>query len=167
MGCFSYSRVAIPIISLGTKTVNICCCGHDIGSFVGEGPDIAKWVIDGDRPDFIICNPPFNLAIEFVERSFEWEPKIGIYVLVRSNWAEGCDRYKRLFSIRRPTVIAQFVERVPMVKGRWDPNATTATSYAWFGWSRRAFNNHSTEFMWIPPGCRKALTKPDDAEKFG
>jgi hypothetical protein len=28
MGCFSYSRVAIPIISLETKTVNICCEKH-------------------------------------------------------------------------------------------------------------------------------------------
>jgi hypothetical protein len=50
----------------------------------------------------------------------------------RSVWAEGRDRYERLFSKKPPTMIAQFVERVPMTKGRWDPEADTATSYAWF-----------------------------------
>jgi hypothetical protein len=41
---------------------------------------------------------------------------------------EGGERYERLFAPMPPTVIAPFAERVPMTKGRWDPE--TATSYA-------------------------------------
>jgi hypothetical protein len=37
-----------------------------------------------------------------------------------------------------PTKFAHFVERVPMVKGRLDWKATTATGYAWLVWEKRA-----------------------------
>lgn len=71
---------------------------------------------------------------------------------------------------RPPAVVAQFVERVPMVKGRLDAKASTATSYCWLVWTNRAHGweqpdwapkgGHSA-FMWIPP-CRKSLERPDD-----
>jgi hypothetical protein len=115
--------------------------------------------------EWIVTNPPFRLAVDFVERGLNIASH-GVAVLVRSVWAEGCDRYHRLFSTRPPTVIAQFAERVPMTKGRWDPEADAATSYAWFVWSFRV-ERKETRFMWIPPGCRKRLTKADDAIRFG
>jgi hypothetical protein len=37
--------------------------------------------------------------------------------------------------VNAAAMIAQFAERVPMTKCRWDPEADTATSYAWFVWS--------------------------------
>ena len=54
----------------------------------------------------------------------------GVAMLVRTQWIEGIGRYEKLFRDRPPTIFAPFVERVPMVKGRWDPDASTATSYA-------------------------------------
>ncbi|HRO04370.1 MAG TPA: hypothetical protein PLS69_12275, partial [Terricaulis sp.] len=63
-------------------------------------------------------------------------------------------------------IIAQFCERVPMVKGRWDPSASTATSYCWVVWDRMLGVNEGTIFSWIPPGQRAALTKPDDVARF-
>ena len=84
--------------------------------------------------------------------------------------AEGADRYERLLSRNEPTLVAQFVERVPMVKGRWDPEASTATSYAWVLWTRghqgRRGGGDEPSFTWIPPGQRGALTRPDDARRF-
>jgi hypothetical protein len=112
-------------------------------------------------PMWIITNPPFRLAVQFAERALDIA-RHGLALLVRSVWAEGCDRYRRLFSTRPPTVIAQFVERVPMTKARWDPEADTATSYAWFVWALQDECNE-TWFMWIPPGCRTRPTKPNDA----
>ena len=41
-------------------------------------------------------------------------------MLVRTQWIEGVSHYERLFRDRPPTLYAPFVERVPMVKGRWD-----------------------------------------------
>ncbi len=137
-----------------------------LGSFVGQGADVA----DGpdDQADWIVTNPPFKLGTEFFERAIEFA-RVGVALLVRSNWAEGLDRYSRIFSKRPPAVIAQFCERVPMVRGRWDPDASSATSYAWFVWSiafSRLTGPKNSSVFWIPPGQRTRLTKPSDAARF-
>ena len=137
----------------------------EIGSFVGQGPDVIQW--DGVRPpDWIITNPPFNLALEFAERAIR-EVHIGVALLVRLAWLEGGSRYARLFKQTPPWKVALFSERVPMTKGRWDPMASTATAYCWVCWNRRAFvAEGQTYFQWIPPGQRQRLSKPDDVQRF-
>jgi hypothetical protein len=65
-------------------------------------------------PDWIITNPPFNLACEFALRAISIA-RAGVALLVRSAWSEGGDRYRDLFSKHPPALIAQFAERVPMV----------------------------------------------------
>jgi hypothetical protein len=134
--------------------------GYRVGSFVGQGLD----VIDDIAADWIITNPPFNLAVQFAERAIR-EAYVGTALLVRSCWAEGADRYRLLFKNHPPTHIAQFCERVPMVKGRWDPTASTATSYAWFIWYRPAVNG-DTKFLWITPGARERWQRHEDIARF-
>jgi hypothetical protein len=114
-------------------------------------------------PAWIITNPPFSTACEFTLRALDLATE-GVAMLVRTQWVEGVGRYQKLFRDRPPLLYAPFVERVPMVKGRWDPNATTATSYAWFVWGNR-FSGPSRVF-WIPPGCRGSLTLPDDRQQY-
>jgi len=116
------------------------------------------------KPNWIITNPPFALACEFALRAIDLA-STGAAMLVRTQWIEGVGRYKKLFRDRPPTVYAPFVERVPMVKGRWDPDASTATSYAWFVWSKGRGSLPSRIF-WIPPGCRTTLTHTDDRQRF-
>jgi hypothetical protein len=115
------------------------------------------------RPDWIITNPPFVAACEFTLRALDLASE-GVAMLVRTQWIEGKGRYEKLFRDRPPTLYAPFVERVPMVKGRWDPDASTATSYAWFVWQRGAVGE--SRVFWIPPSCRAALTGPDDRQRF-
>lgn len=55
--------------------------------------------------------------------------------------------------------MAQFVERVPMVKGRLDQGASTATSYCWLVWRRHSCT--PTMLQWIPP-CRAKLERAED-----
>jgi hypothetical protein len=112
----------------------------------------------------VVTNPPFNLACEFTLRALDLAIE-GVAMLVRTQWIEGVGRYERLFRDRPPTLYAPFVERVPIVKGRWDPDALTATSYAWFVW-RKSLVAEPTRVFWIPPGCRAALTLPDDRRRF-
>jgi len=108
--------------------------------------------------DWIITNPPFKRAEEFILRSLNIA-RVGIAILARSVFTESVGRYENLFSWKPPTTVAQFVERVPMVKGRLDPTATTATSYAWFIWHMETIGD--TKLVWIPP-CRKRLERPLD-----
>lgn len=139
--------------------------GSQIGSFVGVGPDVIGAArTDGVAADWIITNPPFNLAGEFVARALR-ESRIGAAMLVRTSWLEGGERYREIFAKTPPIAVAQFCERVPMVKGRWDPKASTATSYAWVMWAHLV-QPMPTRFIWIPPGQRQALTRPTDVERF-
>ena len=111
------------------------------------------------RPDWIITNPPFRLASQFAKRCLELAPREGFAILVRTSFLEGVARYEHLFRKYPPTFIAQFAERVPMVEGRCDPEASTATSYCWLVWERGS--KGAPEFVWIPP-CRRALERPSD-----
>jgi hypothetical protein len=125
---------------------------HD---FLQDGPLIG--------PEWIITNPPFVAACEFTLRALDLASD-GVAMLGRTTWIEGKGRYEKLFRDRPPTLYAPFVERVPMVKGRWDPAAATATSYAWCMWQIGAAR--SKQILWIPPGCRRELTRPDDVSRF-
>lgn len=115
----------------------------------------------GLGPEFIITNPPFRPATAFTLRALTLAPVVAM--LLRTVWVEGVERYETLFRDRPPTLLAPFVERVPMTKGRWDPDAGTATSYAWFVWVR---GRAPLAPFWIPPGCRQRLTKPTDRTRF-
>ena len=114
-----------------------------------------------DDFDWIITNPPFRLGLEFALKAID-RAKIGCALLVRTAFLEGGERYAELFAKRRPVAILQYCERVPMVKGRYDPKASTATSYCWVLWRCRAAKpNDTTHFFWIPP-CRARFERPGD-----
>jgi hypothetical protein len=102
--------------------------------------------------DFIITNPPFNLAEEFALKALPMACKL-VAIFARTQFMEGIGRYERLFKPNPPTIIAQFCERVPIVKGRLSATASTATSYAWFLW-RTDQKNDQTSLVWIPPSRR-------------
>lgn len=106
--------------------------------------------------EWVITNPPFRLAEQFVHRSLAVAPQCAM--LVRSAFAESIQRYEDLFKGRPPRLVAQFVERVPMVKGKLDEEASSATAYCWMVWDRTSTN---TKFSWIPP-CRNRLERAGD-----
>jgi hypothetical protein len=115
-----------------------------------------------DRVDWIITNPPFKPADQFALRALDLA-RGGVALLLRTQWLESEDRYYSIFRDRPPSLFAPFVERVPMLRGRWDPDASTATSYSWFVWHRGAVPRAP---FWIPPGCRAALSQADDRRRF-
>jgi hypothetical protein len=118
-----------------------------------------------DGIDWIITNPPFNeKAEQFILRALDLA-NVGVAMFLRLQWLETVGRYERIFKPFPPALIAQFAERVPLCKGRWNPDGDTATAYLWIVWIK-AERSGRTEFIWIPPGQREALTHADDAERF-
>lgn len=109
--------------------------------------------------NWVITNPPFRLAQEFLEKSLKVASN-GVAILARTVFLESVGRYDGIFSKTPPTYFAQFSERVPMLKGRVDPKASTATGYGWFVWLKNE-RSDGTQLKWIPP-CRKNLEKPED-----
>ncbi|WP_376956331.1 SAM-dependent DNA methyltransferase (plasmid) [Azospirillum sp. A26] len=128
---------------------------HDYGAGF-EVLDFLMPIRPAELPDMVITNPPFRLATAFVRRAMS-VARLGCAMLVRGTWMETLERYE-LFQEIPPSLIAQFAERVPMVKGRLDRKASTATAYAWV-----IFLHGQTDTRWrhIPP-CRKTLERASD-----
>ena len=108
--------------------------------------------------DWVITNPPFRQAEEFILRALS-VARSGVAILARTVFLESVGRYEAIFRDRPPSKFAQFVERVPMVKGRLDAKATTATGYAWLVWEKDAAAE--PKLMWVPP-CRRNLERAGD-----
>jgi len=128
--------------------------------------DVANFLNPGAHcfPDWVVTNPPFSDKAEaFVLRAIE-VARVGVAMFLRLQWLETVGRYERIFKPHPPALIAQFSERVPLCKGRWDPDGSTATAYLWIVWNRS--HRGPTEFAWIPPGQRERLTRPDDRDRF-
>ena len=85
--------------------------------------------------------------------------ELSVVVLVRTVFLESLGRYERLFNVFPPSYVAQFSERVPIVKGRLDNKATIATGYAWCVWEKGLIGEPCLK--WIEP-CRKNIERPDD-----
>lgn len=113
---------------------------------------------DDEQFDWVITNPPFRLAEDFAVHALE-RARVGVALLVRTVFIESVGRLERVFSRFPPTYVAQFAERVPMVKGRVDQKASTATGYAWIVWEKPLADH--TRLVWIPR-TRKALERDSD-----
>jgi hypothetical protein len=129
---------------------------HDYG--YGDVQDFLTYPYHVNAFGWVITNSPFRLAEEFVLRSLR-VARNGVAILARTVFLESKVRYSTIFRDSPPSRFAQFVERVPMVKGRLDSTATTATGYAWFVWEKPCYG--PPELMWVPP-CRKELERPGD-----
>ena len=110
--------------------------------------------------DWVITNPPFRLAEEFILHALN-VARVGVAIIARTVFLESAGRYKAIFRERPSSQFAQFVERVPMVRGRLDGKATTATGYAWFVWECQT--TRTPRLTWVPP-CRRVLERPGDYE---
>lgn len=110
------------------------------------------------KADWIISNPPFILAADFIGQALQ-RAECGVAMFLKTQFVEGIDRYMSLYAKTPPTVVAQFAERVPLIKGRVSRHATTMTAYAWFVWIKD--QPPRTALEWIPP-CRSTLERPGD-----
>ena len=130
---------------------------HDYG--FGAVEDFL-WPSTAGATDFIITNPPFRVADQFVIKARDVS-RVGSAMLVRTAFLESATRYESLFAKTAPSEILQFSERVPMFKGRLDRHGSTATAYCWLVWRHGLPINFGTRFHWIAP-CRKRLERDSD-----
>lgn len=112
----------------------------------------------GPDPDWVITNPPFRLASQFLARGRQVARR-GVALFLRLQWLESERRFEDVFSATPPTVVAIHVERVNLREGRLDPKVSNATAYAWFLWDKTFPGG--TRLRWIPP-CRQRLERDDD-----
>lgn len=124
----------------------------------GSVADFITTPTEAGSVDWVITNPPFRLAEQFIQKSLVVARK-GVAILARTVFIESVGRYRALYEFNPPSRFAQFTERVPMVKGRLDKKASTATGYAWLVWEHD--RQGEPRLMWVPP-CRKTLERDSD-----
>lgn len=130
-------------------------CGDAVQDFLA--PEVS---VDAD---WVITNPPFSDRAErFALKAIE-QARIGVAIFARLQWLETVGRYERLFRDHPPTQLAFFAERVSLCMGRWEPKGGTATAYIWLVWIK---GRTPRPPFWIPPDCRKTLTRSDDVDRF-
>lgn len=154
----------------------------DIADYGWPGMDaqfdfLMRWPA-GDLPDadWIVTNPPFRLAEEFVRLALD-RARVGVAMFVRVAFLEGVGRYRRLFRGRPPAFVLPFTERVVLHRSvlrqagerYWDAGAgeagawktaSTATAYAWVVWLVEAVE---VETLLIPiPPCRARMERAGD-----
>lgn len=112
--------------------------------------------------DWIVTNPPFRVAGDFLRHGLV-RARRGVALLLRLPFLEGAERYHLLHGEQPLTFCAPFSERVPMALGRWDPELSSATAYAWFVWDKQG---QPMPIQPIGPGTRARLSRQDDAARF-
>lgn len=89
----------------------------------------------------ILTNPPYKYATEYVTHALSLLRDGGLLCLfLKTTFAEGSERYKRIFSITPPQFVLQCVKRVLCAKnGEFDymrAHGGSAVSYAWWVWQK-------------------------------
>lgn len=111
-----------------------------------------------DKADLALTNPPFTLAAEFWRLLWHGGLASNVALLVRTNWVEGMGRYRDIFSHSPPNFIVHSADRIPMIEGVWDPEASTATAYSWFVWTQ----GERRPDIWLPPGMARKYSRQSD-----
>jgi len=162
----------------------------DIHDYGWDGLDKVQDFLAAEREvatqvDWIVTNPPFGQAAEFVRVGLQ-RARRGVAILIRSAWYDSDGRYGLFCGDPGCDIRATFFDRVPMELGGWIPGGSTATSYAWFLWLQPAArpdwldqaaalidlhapvrSGRGPLELSIPPGTKARLTHADDARLFG
>jgi hypothetical protein len=156
-----------PACGRGHMSVALAEYFHEVTSYdvfdygFGGVADFLKTKHADQSFDWVITNPPFKLGEDFIKHGMKIARR-GVAMLARTVFIESVGRYERLFKRNPPSSFAQFVERVPMVKGRVDKKASTATGYGWLVWEKG--RPAKTQLVWIPP-CRRLLERDGDYQQ--
>lgn len=173
------------------RSVWECACGplmmvHALRDYFGTVHASDAYLYDGNRihdflgesaapfaADWIVTNPPFSHLEAFIERAWALARR-GVAMLLPARAIHGVERHGLLFGRAPLTVFSPFSERLPMHKGVYDPDRSTAAEYAWFFFLKPVLRPR--RFMvrfgddWRPgvleigPGTKRRLFRPSDLQ---
>jgi len=126
--------------------------GHNVKStdlvYRGYGEEesidflVQDQVFDGD----IITNPPYNLALEFVDKALELSNR-KVAMFLRIQFLESKKRYEKLLKDNPPKKVLVFVKRMRCYPNDSDTLKGSAICFAWFVWDKEY--DGATVLDWI------------------
>lgn len=106
-----------------------------------------------NKPKVIVQNPPFKLALEFVQHSLELLNNGELlFSLHRIQFLEGVERFENLYKnkYKRPKYVFIFTKRVSCITPDIENKGQNAVCFAWFMWQKGY--RGSTQIKWIVDG---------------
>ena len=128
--------------------------------------DAAHYEVKGYDPfvrnkfDYVVTNPPYALAEEFVHFSLGAAKK-GVALLMRVQFLEGQKRYKRIFTVRPPSSVWLFSDRIPFKTGVVVKKAPKMFFHCWVIWDL-AVGSAQPTMHWFHPDVQNELQKEED-----
>ena len=98
-----------------------------------EKLDFANALCHYPPHDWVITNPPFILAADFIERGLEIATR-GVAMICRLALLEGKSRYERIYSRRPPSHVLVHSTRIDMTPGKLESGRGGQICFAWFVW---------------------------------
>lgn len=119
-----------------------------VGDYL-EYPEYDDGVYDSRRPDFIMGNPPYSLAEEFVRKSWELLVPDGyIFFLLRLAFLESKKRHFGLFTEMPPKKVYVLSRRPSFFSSDGKRKTTDALSYAMFLWQKGWEGNTMLDWLY-------------------
>lgn len=109
----------------------------------------------------IVTNPPYKFATEYVLHALKLLPHDGLLALfLKTTFAEGKERFCKIFGPQRPQYVLQCTERILCAKNAefefMEAHGGSAVSYAWWIW-RKGYKG-DTILDWINhPKAQRAV----------
>lgn len=103
------------------------------------------------KPFFILTNPPYSLATEFIEHALEILPEGGLYIaLMNITYLAGQKRYQRIYSKGSLREIYVFSKRIECWKNGEQPKdkCGSIANYAWYVFQKGCITGE-TRLYWI------------------
>ena len=82
--------------------------------------------------DLILCNPPYNKAMEFVLQGFNYAPIQ--WHFLRLSFLESQKRFEELFNLGKLSDVYIFTYRVSCPKGVNREKTANSVAYCWYRW---------------------------------
>lgn len=147
-----YSRILEPCAGKGVISEYLKGFGYSIetneafdhGYQTNYKEDFLKFNEDFQY-DFIVSNPPYKIAKEFVLKGFKVAKEQ--YQLLRVSFLEGKSRYEDLFSLGHLKGIYLFTSRISCSEGVDELPTANAVCYAWLHFDREYKGN--PQLYWI------------------
>lgn len=140
--------------------------GHEVIStdlvYRGYGDGGVNFFDQREMPDprcrAIVTNPPYKYATEYVLHALDLLPSGGVLCLfLKTTFAEGKERYQRIFGMQPPRFVLQCSERVLCARNaEFDymlEHGGSAVSYAWWVWQKGYQGPTTLDWINHPSPC--------------
>lgn len=101
--------------------------------------------------DNIVTNPPFHSAEEFVHAGLR-QSTGKLALLLRLAFLESAARQRTIFSVKPPSTVWIFSERITFYPSGAVRKGSGTTAYAWYVWDHK--HTGPTQLKWLPTGYK-------------